>query len=319
MNSQTQQGAVEESMQMRKESVRNTLIVSQYGQVQGMLADRGLVLMADAETPRREAIHMKASLNSPEEILYLLTILRAVERRFDQVQLKDPSRPESERSEEGNIIGGLSPPEPDSSELNGTNKRNVYGHFANFLVYEQVEQGKLRIFFTVRNAEKQVARFDLKCGEVQAFRALAERALFGYPQIDLLLRDELSLAIALSVSGKGVVFDVQTPLWQAHFLVAKAHNLGNLAIFFERALNGSKTGPIRFENGSSALVFRRRADGKAVAEFYSGDASERLVLSSLQLYEMETLVRYVLHRSFDPESTNPGGHRGETVAAVGGG
>jgi hypothetical protein len=48
-----------------------------------------------------------------------------------------------------------------------------------------------------RDDAKRVARFDLHPGEAQALCALVKRSLFDCEQIDLLLRDDLSLTVAL--------------------------------------------------------------------------------------------------------------------------
>jgi hypothetical protein len=47
-----------------------------------------------------------------------------------------------------------------------------------------VDEGRLRVFFAVRDEAKRVARFDLHPGEVQAFHAVAKRALFSCNQVD---------------------------------------------------------------------------------------------------------------------------------------
>ena len=67
---------------------------------------------------------------------------------------------------------------------------------------------------------ERVARFDLHPSEVQAMHALAKRALFACKQVDLLLRDDLSLSVSLNVSRHGLRFDVQTPLWRPEFVIS---------------------------------------------------------------------------------------------------
>ena len=130
--------------------------------------------------------------------------------------------------------------------------------------------------------------------------ALAKRALFAHEQVDLLLRDELSLSVGLNVCGHGVRFDVQTPLWRSQFGVNKANDLATLAVFTRRAVNQERAIPIQFGNHANQLNFRRRNDGLVITEFEHEDASEKIVLSTLQLYELEILSHYALHRAFEP-------------------
>ena len=85
-----------------------------------------------------------------------------------------------------------------------------------------MDQGRLRVFFAVRDEAKRVARFDLHPGEVQAMHTLARRALFSCEPIDLLLRDELSVSVTVSVSRRGLRFEVQVPLWRSEFVISKA-------------------------------------------------------------------------------------------------
>jgi len=276
----------------------NTVIANQYGRVQGELNGNGLVLAVEAETPRRESVSLRIPLDSPVKQLYLLAILAAVERRINQFQLKNTNLPEEGFQEEQNP----SPPEPDLFESNAASKHKVYGRFPNFLIYEQLEQSRLRVFFAARDEQKRIARFDLNPGEVEALRALAERALFFVSRIDLLLRDELSLAVALTVSRKGMVFDVHTPLWQSPFVIGNANNLGTLAVFIRRALSGYKTAPIQFDTDAAGVLFRKKPDGRVLVEFRHRDSNEHLTLSRLQLYEMEILSRYVLCHCFEPET-----------------
>ena len=88
----------------------NTLIANQYGRVQGEVGGNGLVLSVAAETPRRESVHLQMSVDSVEQQLYLLAILRAVERRIEQFQLRDSNAAESQAREpespfEGTLCG----------------------------------------------------------------------------------------------------------------------------------------------------------------------------------------------------------------------
>lgn len=277
----------------------NTLIANQYGRVQGEAGGNGLTLAVAAETPRRESVKLQTRIDSVEQQLHLLAILRAVERRIEQFQLRDAKTPQSAEQEspfddtictEGDLFGS-----------NGsTSKNKIYGRFAQFLVYEQVDQGRLRVFFAVRDDAKRVARFDLHPGEVQAMQALAKRALFASGQIDLLLRDDLSLSVALNVSGHGLRFDVQTPLWRSQFAVSKANDVATIAVFTRRAVNQEKAVPIRFGDDANQFGLRKRNDGQVVAEFQYQDAAERIPVSTLQLYELEALAQYALHRAFEP-------------------
>src|SRR6266576_149974 len=224
----------------------NTLIANQYGRVQGEVGGNGLVLSVAAETPRRESVHLQMSVDSVEQQLYLLAILRAVERRIEQFQLRDSNAAESQAREPESPFEGTLCGEGDLFNANGTSKNKIYGRFAQFLIYEQVDQGRLRVFFAVRDESKRVARFDLHPGEVQAMHSLARRALFSCEQMGLLLRDELSVSVALNVSYHGLRFNVQTPLWRSEFVISKANDLATLAVFTRRAINQEKTIPIRF-------------------------------------------------------------------------
>src|SRR5438045_1278084 len=186
----------------------NTLIANQYGRVQGEAGGCGLTLCVTAQTPRRESVELQTHIESVEQQLHLLAVLRAVERRIEEFQLRDGKAGESaeQQSPFDETVCG----EEDLFRSNGAASKNkIYGRFSQFLVYEQVDQGRLRIFFAVRDDAKRVARFDLHPGEVQAMHALVKRALFASEQIDLLLRDDLSLSVALNVSVQGVLrFDV---------------------------------------------------------------------------------------------------------------
>src|SRR5215468_10147346 len=222
----------------------NTLIANQYGRVEGEAGGRGLTLCVTAQTPRRESVELQTRIDSVEQQLHLLAILRAVDRRIEQFQLRDAktvqTEPESPFDETISTEGDL------FSSNGSSSKNKVYGRFAQFLVYEQVDEGRLRIFFAVRDEAKRVARFDLHPGEVQAMHSLAKRALFSCEQIDLLLRDELSVSVTLSASSHGLRFGVQSPLWRSEFVISKANDLATLAVFTRRVINQEKTIPIKF-------------------------------------------------------------------------
>lgn len=279
----------------------NTLIANQYGRVQGEAGGCGLTLCVTAQTPRRESVELQTRVDSVEQQLHLLAILRAVERRIEQFQLRDgnmPQQTEPQSPFDETICG-----EEDLFRSNNTASKNkIYGRFSQFLVYEQVDQGRLRVFFAVRDEAKRVARFDLHPGEVQAMHSLARRALFSCEQISLLVRDELSVTVTLSASSHGLGFSVQTPLWRSEFVVSKANDLATLAVFTRRAINQEKTIPIKFGGEINQLSLRRRNDGQILAEFQHDGAMERVAISTLQLYELEILAQYALHRAFEPSS-----------------
>ena len=67
----------------------NTLIANQYGRVQGEVSGSGLTITVAAQTPRRESVQLQTRIDSIEQQLHLLAILRAVERRIEQFQLRD--------------------------------------------------------------------------------------------------------------------------------------------------------------------------------------------------------------------------------------
>jgi hypothetical protein len=279
----------------------NTLIANQYGRVQGEAGGCGLTLCVTAQTPRRESVELQTHVDSVEQQLHLLAILRAVERRIEQFQLRDGKAAESadQQSPFDETVCG----EDDLFRSNGAASKNkIYGRFSQFLVYEQVDQGRLRVFFAVRDEAKRVARFDLHPGEVQAMYSLARRTLFSCKQIDLLLRDELSVSVTLSASSHGLRFGVQTPLWRSEFVISKANDLATLAVFTRRVVNQEKTIPIKFGAEVNQLSFRRRNDGQVLAEFQHDGAMERIALSTLQLYELEILAQFALHRAFEPSS-----------------
>src|SRR6266568_5335765 len=277
----------------------NTLIANQYGRVQGEAGGCGLTLCVTAQTPRRESVELQTRVDSVEQQLHLLAILRAVERRIEQFQLRDGKAGESaeQQSPFDETICGAE----DLFRSNGTASKNkIYGRFSQFLVYEQFDEGRLRVFFAVRDEAKRVARFDLHPGEVQALHALVRRALFACKQVDLLLRDDLSLSVAVNVSSHGLRFDVQTPLWRSEFVISKANDLATLAVFTRRAINQEKTIPIRFGDDGNHIGLRKRNDGQVLAEFHYGESMERIPLSTLQLYELEILAQFGLHRAFEP-------------------
>ncbi len=275
----------------------NTLIANQYGRVQGEVGGNTLALSVAAETPRRESVRLQMRIDSVEQQLYLLAILRAVERRIEQFQLRgpNPTEPAPESPFEAPICG-----EGELFNGNGASKNKIYGRFAQFLIYEQVDQGRLRVFFAVRDESKRVARFDLHPGEVQALLAIAQRCLFSWEQVDFLLRDDLSLTVALKASGQGIRLDVQTPAWRSQFAVAEGHELATLAVFTRRAVNQEKVVPIRFGDDGNQFTLRRRTDAQIAAEFQCQQSFERVPLSTLQLYDLEILAQYALYRAFEP-------------------
>src|SRR5215469_3194959 len=282
----------------------NTLIANQYGRVQGEVGGTSLVLTVAAETPRRESVHLQMRVDSVEQQLYLLAILRAVERRIEGFQLRDSGSTESPTKEMESPFDGAVCAEGELFNANGASKNKIYGRFANFLIYEQVDQGRLRVFFAVRDEAKRVARFDLHPGEVQALCALVRRALFGCEQIDLLLRDDLSLTVALRVSGNGLRLEVQTPLWRSEFGITKGNELATLAVFTQRASHHEKVVPIRFGDEANQFSLRKRSDGQVLAEFQHQESVERVPLSTLQLYELEILAQYALYRAFEPSAVS---------------
>jgi len=277
----------------------NILIANQYGRVQGEAGSCGLTLCVTAQTPRRESVELQTRVDSVEQQLHLLAILRAVERRIEQFQLREGKTPEP--AEQQSPFDETVCSEGDLFTSNGSSSKNkIYGRFSQFLVYEQLDQGRLRVFFAARDEAKRVARFDLHPGEVQAMHALARRALFTCKQVDLLLRDDLSLSVAVNVSCHGLRFDVQTPLWRSEFVISKANDLATLAVFTRRAINQEKTIPIRFGDDGNHIGLRKRNDGQVLAEFHYGESMERIPLSTLQLYELEILAQFALHRAFEP-------------------
>src|SRR5437870_12242302 len=128
------------------------------------------------------------------------------------------------------------------------------------------------LFRSVRDEAKRVARFDLHPGEVQAMHALAKRALFACQQVDLLLRDDLSLSVALNVSSHGLRLEVQTPLWHSQLVISKGNDLATLAVFIRRAINQEKTIPIRFEDAGFQFGLRKWSAGRVLAELLHDEA-----------------------------------------------
>src|SRR5437879_10604021 len=277
----------------------NTLIANQYGRVQGEAGGCGLTLCVTAQTPRRESVEVQTRIDSVEQQLHILAILRAGNRRIEQFQLRAGETPEP--AEQPSTLDDTVCGEEDVLRSNGSPSKNkIYGRFSQFLVYEQVDQGRLRVFFAVRDWAKRGARFDLHPGEVQAIYALAKRALFACQQVDLLLRDDLSLSVALNVSSHGLRLEVQTPLWHSQFVISKGNDLATLAVFIRRAINQEKTIPIRFEDAGIQFGLRKRNDGQVLAEFHHAESMERIPLSTLQLYDLEILAQFTLHRAFEP-------------------
>ena len=104
----------------------NTLIANQYGRVQGEVGGNGLVLSVAAETPRRESVHLQMSVDSVEQQLYLLAILRAVERRIEQFQLRDSNAAESQAREPESPFEGTLCGEGELFHANGTSKNKSF-------------------------------------------------------------------------------------------------------------------------------------------------------------------------------------------------
>ena len=286
----------------------NILIANQYGQVQGGVADNGLILAIAAETPRRESVHLQTCIDSVEQQLSLLAVLRTVDRRIEQFQLRESSRSELQAHEGESPFEETTGRECDEFNANGGAKSKVYGRFAQFLIYEQLEQGWLRIFFAARDESKRTARFDVHPGEVQAFLALAKRSLFARPQIELLLRDDISFTVALTASGDGMTFDVQTPSWHSQFSVSRANDVATLGVFARRAIKRERVVPLCFGEADSKLSFRKRPAGQVVAEFqHKGSPVECVTLSSLELHKIELLAEFVLHQTFAPSNGKIGG------------
>src|SRR5438045_8066144 len=106
----------------------NTLIANQYGRVQGEVGGTGLTLTVTAQTPRRESVQVQTRIDSIEQLLHLLAIMRAVERRIEQFQLRDAK---SSQSGEPEVAFDESIcPEGDLFTSNGNSKNKNYGRFA---------------------------------------------------------------------------------------------------------------------------------------------------------------------------------------------
>jgi hypothetical protein len=114
----------------------NTLIANQYGRVQDEAGGCALTLCVTAQTPRRESVRLQTCVDSVEQQRHLLAILRAVERRIEQFQLRDgktPGQMEPQSPFDETICGG-----EDLFRWNGTASKNtICWRFSQFLVYEQ--------------------------------------------------------------------------------------------------------------------------------------------------------------------------------------
>ena len=120
----------------------NTLIANQYGRVQGEVGGSGLTLTVAAQTPRRESVQLQTRIDSVEQQLHLLAILRAVERRIEQFQLRDAKVGGSAEDE---ILDDGICSEGDLFSSNGASSKNkIYGRFTQFLFYEQRIRYRLR-------------------------------------------------------------------------------------------------------------------------------------------------------------------------------
>src|SRR6184192_4339980 len=129
----------------------NTLIANQYGRVQGEAGGCGLTLCVTAQTPRRESVEVQTRIDSVEQQLHLLAILRAVNRRIEQFQLRDGETPEP--AEQPSPFDDTVCGEEDLLRSNGSPSKNkIYGRFSQFLVYEQVDQGRLFVNEELRKA-----------------------------------------------------------------------------------------------------------------------------------------------------------------------
>jgi hypothetical protein len=106
------------------------------------------------------------------------------------------------------------------------------------------------------------------------------------------------------VSGHGLRLEVQTPLWRSEFGVTKGNELATLAVFTQRAIHQEKVVPIRFGNEANQFSLRKRSDGQVLVEFKHQESVERVPLSTLQLYELEILAHYALHRAFEPSDVS---------------
>src|SRR5438270_13079281 len=110
----------------------NTLIANQYGRVQGEVGGNGLVLSVAAETPRRESVHLQMRVDSVEQQLYLLAILRAVERRIEQFQLRDSNAAESQAEGRASPLRGRASREGAWSNQKGHSRTRSYEPLPHF-------------------------------------------------------------------------------------------------------------------------------------------------------------------------------------------
>lgn len=280
----------------------NTVIANQYGQVQGEVGGNGLTLAIATNTPRRESVHLQTCLDSFEQELYLLAVLKAVERRIEQFQFRDSSTSEPQVQESEDPVDETLSGEGELFNAGGAAKSKVYGRFSHFMIYEQLEQGRLRVFFAVRDESKRIARFDVHPGEIQALLALARRSLFSRQQIDLLLRDDISFTLALIASGHGITFDVQTPVWHSQFTLSRANDVAALQVFAHRVISQRKVVPLSFGESDNRFTIKKRADGQVLAEFQHQGSCERTPLPTLKLHQLEILAEFVLHRTFAPSN-----------------
>jgi len=91
---------------------------------------------------------------------------------------------------------------------------------------------------------------------------------------------------------------------RSQFDVAKGNELATLAVFAHRTINQERVVPIRFGDDTNQFSLRKRTDGPILAEFQHEESVERVQLSSLQLYELEILAQYALHRAFEPANAS---------------
>src|SRR5207248_8247276 len=82
--------------------------------------------------------------------------------------------------------------------------------------------------------------------------------------------------------------------------IGKANDLATLAEFARRAVNQERAIPIRFGDPANQFSLRKRNEGQVIAEFEQQGMMEKIVLSTLQLYELEILAQYALHLAFEP-------------------
>src|SRR5205085_8360290 len=112
----------------------NTLIANQYGRVQGEAGGCGLTLCVTAQTPRRESVEVQTRIDSVEQQLHLLAVLRAVERRIEQFQLRDGKAGES--ADQQSPFDETVCVEDDLFRSNGSQlKHKIYRRFSEFLLF----------------------------------------------------------------------------------------------------------------------------------------------------------------------------------------